>query len=435
MTGLSRQVVDSPVFLYNNSMKTKRHLWGMLGIVLLASLLTACDPQSFPYLVVNRVGVIDQTPFVRGSIHSSFGLGMGDPEPGPYFASLDEGRSWQEAPEPSGDPLPAIYAPVSSLIEVCVPQEAQVCYRMRGEPAIEISTDGGKSWRIDWQMPAERQDYMARLPEMEDLLDVYPDTIPYDLAILETASGHVVLVAYGNQGVLVKSTDGAWKRVAIQADDPGMRAATPLPYQAADLDTAVQVLASETTFILLLSFFGLAMFASVGWACLGKKAAKSKAAKVDWLSILVFLSVTAFGLLGFLFMTAHRGDSTREMGVLNSGLVPVCMLPAIILMVVLFAMGGNLPNQKYVWRIGLLALGLAIGFFGLTWLPFGLWAWGIIPRYVQALSLVGVVGLVYLVFSFVAISSLVRGAPVPAEVVKGDELPGQQNTDSSATEK
>jgi hypothetical protein len=383
-----------------------------LILALLAGLLTACDPASFPYLVVDQVGVIDQAPYLRVFINTSFGLGMDLPGSGPYFASLDEGRSWQEAPAPGEDFLPAVETPERKLVEACVPHEAEVCYRLTGQPSVEISTDGGKSWQIDWQMPAERQDYMARLPEMEDLLDVYPDIIPYDLAILETGDGHVVLVAYGNQGVLVKSTDGAWERVAVLADGKELRAAIPLPTQAADLGTVVQVLASETTFILLLTFTGLAMFASIGWVGMVKKAASPKQGQVDRLSILAFLSGTAFVLLGFLFVSSQQGGTSQGGGLVNSGLVQLCLLPAIMLMVVLFAMGSNLPNPKYVWRVGMLALGLAIGFFILTWLPFGLWAWGIIPRYSQAWIWVGVMGLLDLVLSFLAIGWLVRRVPV-----------------------
>jgi hypothetical protein len=174
----------------------------------------------------------------------------------------------------------------------------------------------------------------------------------------------------------------------------------------------VQVLASETTFILLLTFTGLAMFASIGWVGMVKKAASPKQGQVDRLSILAFLSGTAFVLLGFLFVSSQQGGTSQGGGLVNSGLVQLCLLPAIMLMVVLFAMGSNLPNPKYVWRVGMLALGLAIGFFILTWLPFGLWAWGIIPRYSQAWIWVGVMGLLDLVLSFLPIGWLVRRVPV-----------------------
>ena len=407
----------------------------MIGLILLAGWLTACDPQSLAYLEVNRVGIIEQKPYLRVYIKWSTGLGMDYPQPGPYYASLDEGQTWQEVAPPPDDPLPVIDAPVPGPLEACVAQAQEVCYRLNGQPSVEISTDSGKSWQVDWQIPSGSQDYMKRLPEMEMLENVNPDIIPYDLAILETEAGHVVLVAYGNQGVLVKSTDGAWSRVAVLAEDAEIRAAAPLLTQAPDQGTVVRVLATENVYILLLAITGLILFTAVGWLGIVKKAANPKQAQITRLNIVVFLSVTAFGLLGYVFVITHQGGTPHDWEMVNNMLVPVCMLPMMLLIMVMFAIGGDLPNQKYVWRAGLLALGLALGFFILTWLPFGLWARGIIAQYSQAWSGVVVLVLLDFMFSFVAIGHFVSGAPVPVDVAASNELPGQENTDNSGAEK
>lgn len=416
-------------------MKTKRQVWGMIGLILLAGCLTACDPASFAYLEVNRVGIIEQKPYLRVYIKWSTGLGMDYPQPGPYYASLDEGMSWQEVAALPEDPLPVVDAPDRGQHHACVTQAQQVCYRLSGQSSVEISTDGGQSWQIDWQIPGGRQEYQGRQPEMEDLLDVSPDAIPYDLAILETGNGHVVLVAYGNQGVLVKSTDGVWNRVAVLAEDAEIRAAAPLPTQAPDQGTVVRVLATENVYLLLLAITGLILFTAVGWLGLVKKAVNPRQAQITRLSIIVFLSVTAFGLLGYLFVITHQGGSPHDWEMVNNMLVLVCLLPMMLLIAVMFAIGGDLPNQKYVWRAGLLALGLALGFFILTWLPFGLWARGSIAQYSQAWLWVVLLFLLDFIFSFVAIGRFVSGVPAPAEVAANDELPGQENTVSSGAEK
>jgi hypothetical protein len=394
-------------------MKNTKRFLVVTVLILLAGLLTACDPASFPYLVVDQVGVIDQAPYLRVFINTSFGLGMDLPGSGPYFASLDEGRSWQEALAPGEDFLPAVETPERKLVEACVPHEPEVCYRLSGQPSVEISTDGGQSWQIDWQMPAERQDYMARQPEMEDLLDVYPNTIPYDLAILETEGGHVVLVAYGNQGVLVKSANGEWVRVAIRAEAEEIRAATPLPYQAPDFATAIRVLTTENTWLSLMALTWLIFLAALGWSGITQRSANHKHSQVTWLYTLTVLSAVAFGLLGWLFVTTHLGGSPFDWQFTDIMLGYVCLLPGIILIVVVFAIGNGLPNQKAIWRAGLLALGLALLFLIVTWLPFGLWAWGILHRYSQALTGAGILALLSLVFSFLAIIRFARRAPIP----------------------
>jgi hypothetical protein len=415
--------------LYNQIMKNPHPFRIVLLLALLAGLLSACDPYSLPYLVVYRVSIYDQRPYLRSIIKRSFGLGMGDPEAGPYYASPDEGQSWQEVPARSEDLPPAIMAPESSQSEACVPQEPQVCYRLTYQPAVKISTDGGQSWQVDWQMPPGRQGYMLRQPELEHLLGVTPDTIPYDLTILETGDGYVVIVAYGNQGVLVKSTSGEWNRIAVRSADEEIRPAAPLPYQVTDFNEVTQALQSENTWIFLLTADWAILLAAVGWLGLAKKTPDSKNSRQDWFNTIIVLSIIAFVILVMLFGSMYQDGKPGDWSLMDEMIVCGSVLYLIIGGIVVLTIAGKLPNGKAVGQAGRLALALALAFFVLTWLPLGLWAWGIIPDYSLALSVVGILALLTMALSLWVQIRFVQRVPsqLPAEVENESPIP--ENTD------
>ncbi|MEV1239399.1 hypothetical protein ACIBO2_20200 [Nonomuraea sp. NPDC050022] len=89
----------------------------------------------------------------------------------------------------------------------CVPGQAQRCYRvLPGRPAVAESDDGGKTWRPSWSLSDDQYDRLARR---------YSTGGPRSLALAVQArpGGHVVVVANGLDGVLVRDVEGTWRPV------------------------------------------------------------------------------------------------------------------------------------------------------------------------------------------------------------------------------
>ncbi|WP_433513978.1 hypothetical protein ACQP2T_62305 [Nonomuraea sp. CA-143628] len=88
----------------------------------------------------------------------------------------------------------------------CVPGQAQRCYRvLPGRPAVAESDDGGKTWRPSWSLSDDQYDRLARRST------VGPRSLA--LAVQARPGGHVVVVADGLDGVLVRDVAGTWRRV------------------------------------------------------------------------------------------------------------------------------------------------------------------------------------------------------------------------------
>lgn len=401
---------------------------------MLAGWLTACDPTSYPYLAVKGVSVFDKKPYLRVSILSSWGPGCCGENPNNYYVSQDGGNTWQELtthPEYLPD---NIWLPTSSQTGECVPNDPHVCYRLNGKPEVEISTDDGKSWQIDWKMPPGRQLYMARDPVFIDLIEVFPDTIPYDLGILETETGYVVIVAYGNQGLLVRSTSGTWERYPIQMEPKETYAnyfeeifpALPLPYRATSVGDLVLALASETGWIFLLALTWLMLLHTTGWVRLSKGAEEWKRGQIAWLVIFSVILGAAFGLQLWIFISIHLHGTPRDYWDVKGLFQCLCLPLAILAIIVFVATWEKLPYIKAVTLVSQRALKWSLIFFGLVWMPFGLWALGIIPHYLSAQIGAGLMGLLTIFLGLRAEKHLVQHLLSQLPVETQDEPAAQE---------
>lgn len=137
--------------------------------------------------------------------------------------------------------LQALNLDIDNPTSICSSVDKQICYRITNQEQVGTSYDGGATWQVDWQIPAGRKYYMQKH-------DSYPrpDTVPLDIGIVESNSGLIVVVAMGNQGVLVKSPDGNWNRYAVGT-------AAPTPYYATDFSEANEVLYDERIAIVLIA--------------------------------------------------------------------------------------------------------------------------------------------------------------------------------------
>ncbi|MEU8250195.1 hypothetical protein [Nonomuraea sp. NPDC048916] len=87
----------------------------------------------------------------------------------------------------------------------CVPRQAQRCYHVLDGRAVAESDDGGTTWHESWKPAADRPD-----PEAGQRPDDRPR--PRALAVQARSGGHVVVVANGVDGILVRDVSGAWRQ-------------------------------------------------------------------------------------------------------------------------------------------------------------------------------------------------------------------------------
>jgi len=209
--------------------------WLMLSVASLAALATS----PLPYERVVRVMGDDQVIYARlVHRHTSIQHTL-------TLLSQDGGRTWQET-----------YNAPSALAEdmtlpriVCESTQPDLCYRIAQKEQVEESRDGGKTWRIAWSIPPGRRAYMERMGRGAPSGGI--DMGPYDLALVGppgTNGLHTLVVAMGDQGILVRTPEGAWDRY-------GVWAAIPTPFAAE--------LSFYTSMELVLRLFGEVIMCSI----------------------------------------------------------------------------------------------------------------------------------------------------------------------------
>ncbi|MFI7708309.1 hypothetical protein [Nonomuraea sp. NPDC049480] len=128
------------------------------------------------------------------------------------WKSGDGGATWSEG----GLPFENIPSDVRAEVEkiqpplsaACVPYEATRCYRLvPGRMAVDQSDDGGKTWRSSWS-PSE--DDLERIERQHGDASGLRSTA---LDVQDRPVGHVVVVANGVDGILVRDESGTWRRV------------------------------------------------------------------------------------------------------------------------------------------------------------------------------------------------------------------------------
>ncbi|MEU4510828.1 hypothetical protein AB0G05_15140 [Nonomuraea wenchangensis] len=90
---------------------------------------------------------------------------------------------------------------------MCVPYQAIRCYRVAsGRLGVEQSDDGGHTWRLSWSPDRDDRDRLVRQ---------YGDRLPRSggLAVQGWRGGHVVVVANGSEGILLRDETGSWRRL------------------------------------------------------------------------------------------------------------------------------------------------------------------------------------------------------------------------------
>ncbi|WP_326552314.1 hypothetical protein [Micromonospora sp. NBC_01813] len=143
---------------------------------------------------------------------------------------------------------------VLDATKACVPGDLTRCYRLvPGRLRVEQSTDGGRSWRLSWEVPERQRGYQARSHPALEVPD--RDLASRAVAVVAVPDGHQVAVANGRDGIAVRSADGRWSRLGF--DGPG---SFTQPVVSARFELGL--LLPEATAAVLL---GALVLAAIGW--------------------------------------------------------------------------------------------------------------------------------------------------------------------------
>jgi len=346
--------------------------WLALGAASLATMATSFPPVHY----VERLTVVD------GELYAGYTEGGSGQQ---YVArSADGGRTWRQVHNPRPSTTDAIHHSVARPLVVCEPSDARVCYRIAGHEQVERSTDVGRTWQVDWSIPFDRRAYMDRFRSGAKRIDMGP----YDMAFFDENGMHSLIVAMGNEGVLVRSPDGAWQRY-------GMLSAQPTPLFAGGFEDAVTVVASETAIWLLIGFVALVVFSFRSWRMIldrlemprnddRRRVMRPFLFTVGWtigwltLYILRLSESTGFGLMGG-SLFGFLGPDVLLWPIV---LAPIGLLTAWRRVAQLAEASGGRVGKTAGWCI-LAALGASL----LGWMPLLLWTLGTVPVYEIALLL------------------------------------------------
>ncbi len=352
------------------SFRATRFSYAMLGVAALATVATS-PPMDRP---ISSIAVGED-----GTIYAA--SATGDVEHPPYiiYESKDGGYSWEYKVNEYwgslnmspivaedlavGDELPSVQ---------CLSPTSPRCYRITGIMQVEQSHDGGRSWTSAWTLPP-RVEYIKRGElfagsGMCFAYDGVPDGIvtPQDMEILPEGEGHRIVVALGENGVLVRHPNGTWSRVGVGG------CARPAPYSASNAQEA----AFNTLWELLL-LTATILFA-FRWLSVG----------TYWQRVLVRAFIVTLMLISgwTLFVVAGPYAASTDDFFLSLSVWPWITAGVLLVMAVRLRGYFRQHNVYPGWKQGLALLILG-------YVPFVLWAFWIIPWYWVALVL-SVLGLV-----------------------------------------
>ena len=373
--------------------KALKHILLILIIGILILSLSACTPSSHPYISVEKIGIIDKAIYISASQHCVFCRETEIKTGLVYYASEDDGQTWEEITLPGEEIMQILGHDQNKQSAGCLSTNSHICYQITGKEQVEISNDGGATWKIDWQFPIGRKLYMERRT-----LGLSPDTIPFDIQTLESNNRYFVIVALGNQGVLVKLPDGNWNRYAVGT-------AVPIPYQAANFREAGDVLYSESFSMILIAIGSLLSLSLCVWIIVYVNSDKLLRKKI-LTSCLVFLFSIVILPSYYIFLSSSPNIGWLESlhfryiiaGVrIITNILPFISFWVTWLMVIRISLNKDL---------GLLTLLLSVVFSVILYfcilLPFQLWALGTISVYETALVISWLVGIIVVLIALIS---------------------------------
>ena len=356
------------------------------------------DPRSYLFMTADRVVVVQDIFYVHGVLDCSYGMGgcegVGSDL---YYASDDGGMTWKKTDVPPAEIILAGDTKSPNQKMLCDSIDSNLCFRiLMGKEEVQISTNGGSSWRVEWKVPIGREVFMSR---QSRLLHVPPDTVPYDLALLEKGAQPIVVVAMGNQGVLLRDTAGAWNRIAVSnsdtRDDP---ISAPVPYRTTDFSDLVVDVVYEwlvAAFVSILFFVFISLYALISFHTF----LENRFQAVAFLAYVPLIGLTAFYLW---LQTLNEAEfwMTIKGEWIDYNPQYLCGLPFVGLALTWLIFILVSKRRTFGFYASFTPLVSALALFVGPVVPFILWGIGIIPFYVIAMCLSLGIGLLIINYSF-----------------------------------
>jgi hypothetical protein len=231
-----------------------------------------------------------------------------------------------------------------------------------------------------------------------------PDTEPYDIALLETGDEETVIAAMGNQGVLVGTAEGSWRRAPV-----GL--AFPVRYQATTLAMALDSLTIELGGAILAAALLLPALCLVGWGVIFARQADPEEPPRSKRGCVPPVLLLGLGLLApwpialvFRLSTGMTVSVFVVLPLLGAGLGWAWV-------------SRTVPRRGAAWRAALACVYHPILLFVALMLPLLLWALGAASFYILAFGAAALLGLAAVIWAVTNEIRLARRASQPPPAV------------------
>jgi hypothetical protein len=130
-------------------------------------------------------------------------------------ASADGRGPWRQLSRAEQDALWEANVRDLAQTQACVAPLRTLCYRVAGRQLlVEQSHDAGLTWTPVWEISAGRREFLGRAygPEAAQGERATHPLASRSIVLRTVYGGHVVVVANGLDGLLVRDIDGVWRR-------------------------------------------------------------------------------------------------------------------------------------------------------------------------------------------------------------------------------
>ncbi len=334
-----------------------------------------------------------------GTIYAGIGITNRIEDGGYILASLNGWEDWHMVmySEGPGEVVWRTVAPYEAIARnpfleprhlpftLCDPAEPRHCYRIDGRAQVDESLNDGQSWETVWQAISTREDFRRRLANGV-FISCYkvPDLQTFDLVLIPGESGTTLIVALGNEGLLIHPPSGGWQAVGIATspnDVRGIRAIIPTPFAVHTIVDAINVSLREFLFALsagLLAWFILSIYVR---GTILRRIATFTRKQINGFTLPAKISI-GWTLLIPAAMVFFPGIEKLLLSQLG---FPFWLVLAILIAWDILDHSRNIPAVLKISDRWAFFWGLWV--FITAWLPMGLWAYGVIERYSLAIAL------------------------------------------------
>ncbi|HEX2978632.1 MAG TPA: hypothetical protein VHO48_00055 [Anaerolineaceae bacterium] len=304
------------------------------------------------------------------------------------YLTSDSGYTWVKV-NPSPEVKASLDSPVDYPRQVCWPDHREQCYRAAGHRPVEVSMDGGISWRTAWTLPQERIEFLKRYYRSVPFLagcGRRTDSVAYDVNIVPAPGGYALLVAMGGEGILRYQDGVGWERIAVND------IAFPTPYSTRDL-RQIKVMFVEEQFAAialgLMLITALSIFSMSQTNRYNRRPEADPHKRLGWVTRPLMWMGIWMVIVGVLFLL--RTPRAQEIGWVAVKWTPYLYLGSLVwswLRAVKISL-----NQTLVGLQGLLCILASVAAPAIMLLILLGWAMGLIWRYSLAMALAVIAGL------------------------------------------